>query len=246
MEQEAVKVAELLKAKPYTIVLTGAGISVESGIPTFRDRDGLWRKYEPSKLATPEAFKANPKLVWEWYAWRMNTIAKAEPNDAHKVLASMEERGMVRAVVTQNVDGLHQRAGSSNVIELHGSIWSARCVSCGWTTTFTAPPEVVPPRCPMCGGLLRPGVIWFGEPLPERAWAMAYEEASRAEMMLVVGTSAIVYPAAHLPYVAKSMGAKIIEVNPEPTPLTPHADISVRAKAAAFMGLVARNLSLPL
>lgn len=246
MEQEAVKVAELLKAKPYTIVLTGAGISVESGIPTFRDRDGLWRKYEPSKLATPEAFRVNPKLVWEWYAWRMNTIAKAEPNDAHKVLASMEERGMVRAVVTQNVDGLHQRAGSSNVIELHGSIWSARCVSCGWTTTFAAPPEDLPPRCPRCGGLLRPDVIWFGEPLPERAWTRAYEEASRTEVMLVVGTSSIVYPAAHLPYVAKSGGAKIVEVNPEPTPLTPHADISVRAKAASFMVSVAKKLSTTL
>ena len=246
MEKQAVIVAGILRSKPYTVLLTGAGISAESGIPTFRGKNGLWRSYDPRRLATPEAFAENPKLVWEWYSWRMGIIARAQPSRAHEVIAALEREGIVRAVITQNVDGLHQRAGSSNVIELHGNIWRAHCTSCGWATVFKEPPAQLPPRCPRCGGLLRPGVVWFGEPLPEHAWEKAYSEATKAKVMIVVGTSAVVYPAAHLPYAAKNSGAVVVEVNPEATPLTPHADISVRAGAAEFFGLLADRLSLGL
>ncbi len=214
-------------------VLTGAGISAESGIPTFRGKDGLWKKYDPMELATPEAFQRDPKLVWEWYDWRRQLIAGAEPNEGHRTLAQMEESFPDFWLITQNVDGLHQRAGSRKVIELHGNIWKVRCVSCGREDyDYRAPLPEIPPRCDNCGGLLRPGVVWFGESLPIDALQKAYELSEEAEVFIVVGTSAQVYPAAELPLVAKRSGARLIEVNPEETPLTPYADISLREKAS--------------
>jgi len=215
------------------VVLTGAGISAESGIPTFRGKDGLWRSYNPSELATPEAFKRDPKLVWEWYNWRREIIAKAEPNEGHKILVELENKFPNFWLITQNVDGLHQRAGSKKVIELHGNIWRVRCTSCKKEYyDYQVPLPEIPPRCVYCGGLLRPAVVWFGEPLPTDALEKAYELSMSADIFIVVGTSGVVYPAAELPIVAKRSGAKLVEINPEETPITPYADISLREKAS--------------
>ncbi len=214
------------------VVLTGAGISAESGVPTFRGKEGLWKKYDPRELATPEAFRRDPKTVWEWYNWRREIIAKAEPSEAHRLLAELERRRDLW-VITQNVDGLHQRAGSERVIELHGNIWKVRCISCGARYyDRTVPLREIPPRCRECGGLLRPDVVWFGETLPKDALERAYQLSSEADIFLVIGTSAQVYPAAELPLVAKGRGARLIEINPEETPITPYADLSIRKGAS--------------
>ncbi len=214
-------------------VLTGAGISAESGIPTFRGQDGLWKNFRAEELATPEAFNKDPSLVWEWYDWRRQLIAKAQPNDAHLFLAKMERELEDLWVITQNVDGLHQRAGSKRVIELHGSIWKLRCVSCTREIIdHSVPLKTIPPRCPSCGGLMRPGVVWFGEPLPESAIREAVRISEEADVFLVIGTSAVVYPAAELPLIAKRRGAKVVEVNPEETGITPYVDLSIRKRAS--------------
>jgi len=215
------------------VAFTGAGISAESGIPTFRGKDGLWKKFKAEELATPEAFFRNPKLVWEWYDWRRQLIAKAEPNEAHKILVKMEEEFPDFHIITQNVDGLHQRAGSKKVVELHGNIWKVRCVDCGRESyDYRAPLPEIPPRCEKCGGLLRPGVVWFGEMLPLDALEEAYRLSREADIFIVIGTSGVVYPAAELPYVAKEHGAQVIEVNPEKTPISRIADIIYEEKAS--------------
>lgn len=215
------------------IAFTGAGISAESGIPTFRGKDGLWKKFRAEELATPEAFFRDPKLVWEWYDWRRQLIAKAEPNEGHKILAQMEREFPDFYLITQNVDGLHQRAGSKKVIELHGNIWKVRCVECGHTTyDYRTPLPEIPPRCERCGGLLRPGVVWFGENLPMDALEKAYMLSRDADIFIVVGTSGVVYPAAELPYIAKEHGAEVIEVNPDETPISRIADKIYREKAS--------------
>lgn len=224
-------------------VLTGAGISAESGIPTFRGKDGLWKKHDPMELATPEAFRRDPKLVWEWYDWRRQLIARAEPNEGHRILVEMERRFSEFWLITQNVDGLHQRAGSRKVVELHGSIWKVKCVGCGAEDyDYRAPLPELPPKCRDCGGLLRPGVVWFGESLPPDTLQKAIELAQDADVFLVVGTSAQVYPAAELPFIAKRGGAKLIEVNPEETPLTPYADISLRESASTGLKKVLEQM----
>ncbi|WP_461832629.1 SIR2 family NAD-dependent protein deacylase [Aquifex sp.] len=220
------------------VALTGAGISAESGIPTFRGKDGLWNKFRPEELATPEAFFRNPKLVWEWYDWRRQLIAKAEPNEGHKILAKMEREFPEFFLITQNVDGLHQKAGSEKVIELHGNIWKVRCVECGKETyDYRTPLPEIPPRCE-CRGILRPGVVWFGESLPPDALKKAYELSREAHLFIVVGTSGVVYPAAELPYIAKENGAEVIEVNPEETPISRIADKVFREKASTGLGKV--------
>ena len=225
------------------VALTGAGISAESGIPTFRGKDGLWNRYDPMELATPEAFRRDPRLVWEWYDWRRQLIAKAEPNRGHLILARMERSFKDFWLITQNVDGLHQRAGSKRVIELHGNIWKVRCLECGREYyEYRTPLEEIPPRCTECGGLLRPGVVWFGESLPTDALEEAYNLSSEADIFLVVGTSAQVYPAAELPLIAKRMGARLIEVNPEETPITPYADISLRESASTGLEKVLKEI----
>jgi NAD-dependent protein deacetylase/lipoamidase len=207
-------------------VLTGAGISAESGVPTFRGRDGLWRNFSPEQLATPEAFERNPRLVWEWYDWRRGLIHKARPNAGHLALAELERRktsgnqaDQPFTLITQNVDGLHDRAGSRRVLKLHGDIWLTRCPGCGADErNEQVPLDDLPPRC-RCGSLLRPGVVWFGESLPPAEWEQAFAAASQARVFLVVGTSGIVYPAAGLVEVARRSGAKIVVVNPEATSL---------------------------
>ncbi|GBD09186.1 NAD-dependent protein deacylase Sir2 [Candidatus Thermoflexus japonica] len=214
-----------MSSGPRVVALTGAGISAESGVPTFRGPGGLWGRYRPEELATPEAFTRDPTRVWEWYAWRRERIARAEPNPAHRTLAEMEAALPGFRLITQNVDGLHQRAGSRRVIELHGNIWRVRCVREGrtWEDDRVPLPEI-PPRCPACGAWLRPDVVWFGEPLPPAAWRQALEAAQQAEIFLVIGTSGMVEPAASLPRLARAHGAWIIEFNLEETPLTPLAD----------------------
>jgi NAD-dependent deacetylase len=216
-------------------VLTGAGISAESGVPTFRGPGGMWNNYRPEDLATPGAFARDPKLVWEWYNWRRRLIAKTQPNPGHRALAELERRTPEFALVTQNVDGLHDRAGSRNILKVHGDIWDVRCVRCGRERRDERPdiPEL-PPLCE-CGGMLRPGVVWFGEGLPEGVWEEAERAISNCEVLLVVGTSAVVYPAAGLVPLAKSAGARVIEINLEETPFSSMLDKSFRGKAGELL-----------
>jgi NAD-dependent deacetylase len=217
------------------VVLTGAGVSEESGVPTFRGPGGLWRQFRPEQLATPEAFEQDPRLVWEWYDWRRQKIAGVQPNPAHRALAEIEKRVAAFALVTQNVDDLHERAGSRRVFHLHGEIWLLRCTGCGAEERNREAPLVsLPPRC-KCGALLRPGVVWFGEALPVEAWASAQQAAEAAELFLVIGTSALVQPAASLPLIAKRAGARLIEVNRDPTPLSAVADVVLRGPAGELL-----------
>jgi NAD-dependent deacetylase len=226
---------EWLAGAQSVVVLTGAGISAESGVPTFRGAGGLWRNFRPEELATPEAFARDPKLVWEWYDWRRSVIARAEPNPGHLALAEIERRKPHFWLITQNVDGLHERAGSRRVTKLHGDIWLLRCTGCGREErNEQVPLEPLPPRC-ACGGLMRPGVAWFGEALPAKAPETAFDAARRAELFLVLGTSSIVYPAAGLPQVALEHGARVIEINLEPTALSGVPQISLRGKTGELL-----------
>ncbi len=222
-------------------VLTGAGISAESGVPTFRDRDGLWTKLNPQELAFMEAFLKNPQHVWEWYQSRRKVMQEVKPNPAHYTLAAMEDFYPVFSIATQNIDGLHQRAGSRKVFELHGNIERNRCSVCG---RFVELPDETaePPRC-SCGGLIRPDVVWFGEMLPEEALDSAAQAARTAEVYFSIGTSAQVFPAAQLPYDAAEHGAFLVEINAEPTALTPYAHISLQGKAGEILPRLWRAIS---
>ncbi len=208
--------AASLETARHVCVLTGAGVSAESGVPTFRDaRRGLWAKYEPQQLATPAAFAAQPGLVWDWYRWRRGLVAAAEPNAGHRALAALEQRVPVFTLITQNVDGLHQRAGNTAVIEFHGNLFVDRCVAEGTVVDGTLGGDL--PRCPACGAATRPGVVWFGEAIPEAALQAAYGAASDCDMFMSIGTSSLVYPAAGLVDIAREGGAVTVEVNPQPT-----------------------------
>ena len=235
---------ELLAGVRRLAVLTGAGMSAESGVPTFRDaQTGLWSKFDPMQLASPEGFRADPPLVWRWYAWRRELVAKAQPNAGHLALVQAAARFDSLRIVTQNVDGLHQRAGSSGVIEIHGNIVRSRCLAeCG--LVYERPedlPAGEPPRCPGCGSWLRPDVVWFGEMLDPQALRAAEEAVAGADALLVVGTSGLVYPAAGLPMHARGAGAGVIIVNPQPTEIDASAHIVVRGAAGEVLpALLAR------
>src|SRR5579862_1529465 len=217
-------VREWLKEARSVAVLTGAGVSAESGVPTFRGDHGLWKQYRAEELATPSAFARDPKLVWEWYDWRRSLIAEAKPNPGHYALAEAEARAPKFALITQNVDGLHELAGSRNVLRLHGSIWILRCLNCGREREDRRTPlPEIPPKCE-CGGMLRPGVVWFGEALPPQVWQEAEKAARSAELFLLIGTSAMVYPAAGLATMAKSAGARVVEINIAETGLSDSID----------------------
>jgi len=207
-------------------VLTGAGISAESGVPTFRGPGGLWKNQRPENLATPEGFERDPVTVQEWYDWRRDIVASIEPNAGHRAIAALGA-----PVVTQNVDGLHQLAGSERVLELHGSIWLTRCVACGRESRDRVVKLAAP--CAACGGKLRPGVVWFGESLPADVWNEAVGVVQDCDVLLVVGTSSVVYPAAGLASMARR--AKVIEVNLEETPLSGAAHLSMRGKAGEIL-----------
>ena len=242
-EHQVEEVVEFLAGAGRVAVLTGAGISAESGVPTFRGKDGLWKQYKAETLATPEAFERDPKLVWEWYDWRRGLIAPVEPNAGHRVIAGWERLFGEMAVITQNVDGLHAKAGSQNVVELHGNIWKLRCTREGTVEEVRDNPlPHIPPVCPNCGSFLRPHIVWFGESLDPVVLDRAYDLSQSCQVMFVIGTSAVVHPAASLPYAAARAGAKIIEVNLEPTSLTPHANFFFPGKAGEILPVLDRQL----
>ncbi len=218
--------------------MTGAGISAESGIPTFRGAGGLWKNFQPEDLATPEAFGREPMLVWEWYDWRRGLIARAQPNAGHLALARLEKLAPELSLITQNVDGLHALAGSESVLEVHGSIWKLRCTECAREWTDRGVPLALPPNCVECGGLARPGVVWFGESLPAQVWQEAERATRECDVFLIVGTSAVVYPAAGLVDLAKSSGANVIEVNVEATPISELVDWPLSGKAGDVLPLL--------
>ena len=226
-------VAQKLKDSRKIVFVTGAGISQESGIPTFRGKDGYWRKYDPMKLASIDAFYDDPKLVWEWYDDRRKNILDVKPNEGHFAISQMEEFKDV-VVLTQNIDGLHQRSGSTNVLELHGSIIRIKCTVCDFIDNITENFESLPPKC-KCGSMLRPDVVWFGESLPQNIWQSAIKEASVCDVMVIVGTSLVVSPANTLHVYAKQNGAILIEVNPEKTVMSNDMDLSIQATSAEVL-----------
>ncbi|MFW2404551.1 MAG: SIR2 family NAD-dependent protein deacylase [Gammaproteobacteria bacterium] len=236
-------VAERLAASAHTVILTGSGTSAESGVPTFRDAQaGLWAKYRPEDLATPEAFARNPKFVWEWYQWRRGIIADVQPNAGHHAIAELARRSVSLTLITQNVDGLHQRAGSDHVIEFHGNIMRSRCSVDHCGGGVEPPDDTSPAHCPDCGGLVRPDVVWFGEPIPPAALESALQAVADCDVMLVVGTSAQVQPAAGLAEVAKERGACLIEINPESTPLTAIADFVLAGPSGRILPALVDSL----
>lgn len=232
-----------LRSARRVAVLTGAGVSAESGVPTFRDaQSGLWAQYRPEDLATPQAFQKQPSLVWEWYAWRRELVSQVEPNAGHLALAQMERLIPEFTVVTQNVDRLHKKAGSLNVIELHGDLQQIRCSKEGTIVENWVETGRVPPCCPACGDLLRPNVVWFGESLPEEALRSAWETARKSEIFLSIGTSTIVEPAASLPWFALQNGAIVLEVNPNPTPLSEAAHFTLNGAAGVVLPELVRTV----
>ncbi|MBD3414569.1 MAG: NAD-dependent protein deacylase [Candidatus Aminicenantes bacterium] len=233
---------KLLRNAERIIAFTGSGVSAESGIPTFRGKDGLWRQFRAQDLATPQAFADNPRLVWEWYDWRRQIISEKKPNPGHQALAEWSKMFPSVHIITQNIDGFHQKAGSEDIHELHGNIWKLRCTEQGTIREdHTVPLKETPPRCPKCGALMRPHVVWFGEALDMDVLNQAVSLSSKADVMFVVGTSALVYPAASIPFTALESGVKVIEINPESTPLTSNADISIRGKAGDVLPKITKK-----
>ncbi len=234
-------VAALRQAR-HVAVLTGAGISAESGLATFRDaQTGLWAQYRPEDLATPHAFARNPQLVWEWYAWRRAQAAEAEPNPGHRALVALAQHVPQSTLITQNVDGLHQRAGSQPVIELHGNITRTKCSVEGTIVDAWPPTEEVPPPCPRCGGLLRPDVVWFGESLPAHALAAALTAARSCDLFLSIGTSGLVEPAASLPRIAQQAGATVVYINLDVTPATSARRYAINGKAGQVLPVLVQR-----
>ncbi len=233
--------ARLLRQAKRIVCLTGAGVSSESGVATFRDTDdGLWSRFDPQKLASQEGFAANPGMVWQWYMHRLMAVESAQPNEGHRALAGLEHSTTAFTVVTQNVDNLHERGGSQRVLHLHGRITRFRCNVCSFEHELM-PAErraTRPPRCLSCGGAVRPDVVWFGEPLPARILEKAWHESERCDAFLVVGTSGVVYPAAHLPIVAQQRGACLIDINPVATHISERADVCLPARSGVILPLL--------
>jgi len=230
------RLVQRLRHARRVVALTGAGISAASGIPTFRDaQTGLWARFRPEELATPEAFRRDPRLVWDWYEWRRGLVADAEPNAGHRALARLEGLVPDFLLVTQNVDGLHQRAGSRAIVELHGNIHRNKCFAEGTVVAERLDTGERPPRCPRCGAHLRPDVVWFGETLPAQALAEADTAARGCDVLLSIGTSAAVFPAAQLPVTALQSGAMVVEVNKDPTPLSAVATFSLLGRAGELL-----------
>ncbi len=230
-----------LRGARSVAVLTGSGVSAESGVPTFREaQTGLWARFDPEELATPEAFARDPRLVWEWYTWRRELVEKAAPNPGHEALVELERRLPEFILMTQNVDGLHRRAGSQNVVELHGNIRRSKCSREGAIVEPDGDDADVPPSCPRCGASLRPDVVWFGEALPADAVADAFDAVRSCDLFISAGTSGLVQPAASLPFEALDVGAVVVEVNPSDTPLTHHVDYALRGLAGEVLPMLVR------
>ena len=228
--------AQALRQAQRVAVLTGAGISAESGVPTFRDaQTGLWAQYNPEELATPQAFQHHPKLVWDWYAWRRELVRGTQPNAGHFALVAMERHIPTFTLITQNVDGLHRRAGSQRVLELHGNLFATKCFGCGKAVEHWEDSDEVPPRCPFCSDRLRPDVVWFGETLPPATLREAETATLQCQVFLSIGTSTVVYPAAELPFTALRGGAMVVEINPQPTPLSAQADFVLQGKSGEVL-----------
>ena len=245
------QLVERLRASRHVMVLSGAGISAESGLPTFRDPlTGLWQRFDPQELATPQAFQRDPSLVWGWYEWRRMQVLRALPNAGHSAIASLEKKARRLTLVTQNVDDLHERAGSLNVDHLHGTLSHPYCVAC--RNPFTFPPgvpeepeegrRVEPPLCPLCGGYIRPGVVWFGETLPKAQWALAEQAAAACDVFICVGTSSVVYPAASLIQHAAAAGAITIQVNPNSTSWDARVSYDLRGPAGIVLPALIERL----
>ena len=226
---------EKLQTAVSVTVLTGAGISAESGVPTFRDaQTGLWAKYDPQELASPYAFQQNPKLVWDWYQWRRELVGAAKPNPGHYALAELEKHVPEFTLITQNVDGLHEQAGNQNIIELHGNITKTKCYDNDHPITSWKD-DHVPPHCPECGSLLRPDVVWFGESLPAMALYTAVNKSKTCDLFLSIGTSSVVQPAASLPVEAIQNRIPTVEINPQATPLTPHMSYALAGPSGEIL-----------
>ena len=237
----------LLEGRGSVLVLTGAGVSRESGIATFRDAGGLWEGVDPAQVATPRAFAADPQFVWRFYDARRQKAASARPNPAHRAIAALEATGRPFLLATQNVDGLHEAAGSNALVRLHGSLWRLRCTACAAEHEDLRPVlDPLPPRCAACGAMLRPAVVWFEEPLPMIEFGRAERAAREAELVLVVGTSSLVYPAASLQLTALEAGAYVVEINPETTSFSPAASEHLAGPAGIVMPALLAAASIPM
>lgn len=229
---------ELVENANFITVLTGAGISAESGIPTFRGTDGLWKNFRPDEIASPQAFKDNPEFVWEWYDYRRKIISESKPNPGHFALAELERQKENLTLITQNIDGLHQIAGSQNIVEMHGNIWETRCEKCGVVEkNYEVPLSKLPPLCKKCGQIARPNVVWFEEVIPIRVIDSILLAIEQCDLMLIIGTSGIVEPAASMGLVAKQSNKKVVEINLENTPNTGLYDISLQGKSGEILPL---------
>ena len=243
--QIPIEIIEAIRGASRVVAMTGAGVSAESGVPTFRDaQTGLWAKYDPTELATPQAFQQDPKLVWEWYQWRRTKVLGVQPNPGHRALVELANRLEQFSLITQNIDGLHQLAGSQNVIELHGSILRAKCFDCHHLADEWPEDEFEkPPRCTECGSLMRPDVVWFNEQLPQDALALAADLANNCDVFFSIGTSSVVHPAAALAFTAVQRGAMVIEINPNETPLTPEVTFSLKGPSGEILPAIVNALS---
>lgn len=231
----------MLSKAQSIVVLTGAGISADSGVPTFRGKDGLWRNFRAEELATPDAFRRDPVLVWEWYNWRRKIISTKSPNAAHHALVEMERSTRSFTLITQNVDGLHVKAGSNNIIEIHGNIWKVRCTVCGNITENYDVPIDILPHCDKCSGLLRPHIVWFGESLNPDDINRSMNSLQNCEVLLVIGTSGIVQPAASFASIAKNAGAYVVDINIEETPNSYIVDETIVGRASEVVPMLFKN-----
>ena len=229
---------DLVENADSITVLTGAGISAESGIPIFRGNEGLWNNFKPEELASPQAFKLNPDLVWQWYDWRRNIINDAQPNSGHYALAEIERQKHKFTLITQNIDGLHHLAGNQNITEMHGNIWETRCENCNAIErNYEVPLTKLPPICNRCNSILRPNIVWFGEIIPMEVIDRGLLAIDECDLMLIIGTSGIVEPAASMGLIAKQSDKKVIEINLEPTPNSGLYDISIQGKSGEILPL---------
>jgi len=242
MEEKILEAKKIIDNASNVTVLSGAGISAESGIPTFRGEDGLWKNFRPEDLATPEAFSKDPKLVWEWYEWRRKLIKDSKPNPGHYALADLEQQVADYTLITQNIDGLHQMAGSRNIVEMHGNLWQIRCTNCGnIEQNFEVPFKELPPLCKDCNSLGRPNIVWFGEMIPMPIIDKSLTSIENCQVMLIIGTSGVVEPAASMGLVAKQTGKTVIEINLETTPNSNFYDLSINGKSGEILPQIFRK-----